>query len=199
MSTKRRGNYFTFERGEWVQDDNKPAQHYPASGITYVGDLTREQRDELDTLIDGYLKSIPEKVTGVKTIDEGRAMNTFTKAAMDVLVERQRQIEAEGWTPEHDDHHHNGELAAAAACYASPHRAFKAVQGVGRGYAPLTTYRDLWPWRDEWWKPKERRRDLVRAAALTLAEIERLDRAAGVTTVDHAMAAAHRAIDGEQR
>jgi hypothetical protein len=27
-----------------------------------------------------------------------------------------------------------------------------------------------------WWKPKDRRRDLVRAAALIIAEIERLDR-----------------------
>lgn len=28
----------------------------------------------------------------------------------------------------------------------------------------------------EWWKPTNRRRDLVKAAALILAEIERLDR-----------------------
>jgi hypothetical protein len=39
-------------------------------------------------------------------------------------------------------------------------------------------YEDLWPWHDDWWKPKDRRRDLIRAAALIVAEIERLDRAA---------------------
>jgi hypothetical protein len=105
-------------------------------------------------------------------------MNTLTKAAQDVLAERQRQVEVEGWGAAHDDVHHNGELGAAAACYASPHRAFKAVTFVGRGYEPITSYRDLWPWRDEWWKPKDRRADLVRAGALILAEIERLDRAA---------------------
>ena len=37
--------------------------------------------------------------------------------------------------------------------------------------------RDLWPWAASWWKPKNRRRDLVRAAALIVAEIERIDRA----------------------
>ena len=35
-----------------------------------------------------------------------------------------------------------------------------------------------WPhtWDASWWKPKDRRRDLVRAGALIIAEIERLDR-----------------------
>jgi hypothetical protein len=114
-----------------------------------------------------------------------------TAAAKDVLAERQRQIEKEGWDDSHDDHHHNGELAAAAACYASPHRAFKAVDGVGRGYEKLTVYRDLWPWTDEWWKPKDRRADLVRAGALILAEIERLDRKAVTAGVN--------SHNGEQR
>jgi len=38
----------------------------------------------------------------------------MTKAALDVLAERRRQIEAEGWTPEHDDEHDAGALALAA-------------------------------------------------------------------------------------
>ena len=33
-----------------------------------------------------------------------------------------------------------------------------------------------WPWVRRWWKPTDRRRDLVKAGALILAEIERLDR-----------------------
>ena len=36
----------------------------------------------------------------------------------------------------------------------------------------------LWPWDAEWFKPSSSRRDLVKAAALLLAEIERDDRAA---------------------
>jgi hypothetical protein len=36
---------------------------------------------------------------------------------------------------------------------------------------------EFWPWSLHWWKPKSPRRDLIRAAALIVAEIERLDRA----------------------
>jgi hypothetical protein len=32
-----------------------------------------------------------------------------------------------------------------------------------------------WPWTRDWWKPQDFRRDLVRAAALILAELERFD------------------------
>jgi hypothetical protein len=36
-----------------------------------------------------------------------------------------------------------------------------------------------WPWSQDWWKPTNPRRDLVKAGALIAAEIERLDRATG--------------------
>ncbi len=95
----------------------------------------------------------------------------LNQAAIDVLAERRRQVEAEGWTPEHDDAHDRGDMAKAAACYAfhagAPHHRRK------NGGTPLS-----WPWHRSWWKPSTRRRDLVKAAALILAEIERLDRAA---------------------
>lgn len=49
------------------------------------------------------------------------------------------------------------------------------IDQLGRdGHVPPT-----WPWGAEWWKPKEPRRDLVRAGALIIAEIERLDRREG--------------------
>lgn len=88
-----------------------------------------------------------------------------TAAARDVLAERRRQIEKEGWMPPHDDEHSDGQMAVAAACY--------AVTTNQRAVTPA-----WWPWEDEWWKPKDYRRNLVRAGALILAEIERLDRAA---------------------
>ncbi len=97
---------------------------------------------------------------------------------VEILAERHRQILKEGWTAEHDDDHPEGQIALAAACYAAPERIFIAEERSGRAYAPFTAYRDAWPWADRWWKPKDRRRDLVRAAALMIAEIERLDRAA---------------------
>jgi hypothetical protein len=45
-------------------------------------------------------------------------MSALTKASQDVLAERQRQVSAEGWTPDHDDEHRDGAMAIAAACYA---------------------------------------------------------------------------------
>jgi hypothetical protein len=36
----------------------------------------------------------------------------------------------------------------------------------------------FWPWEASWFKPSTARRDLIKAGALILAEIERLDRAA---------------------
>ena len=91
----------------------------------------------------------------------------LTAAALAVLSERQRQVLKEGWTQEHDDQHTDDELAIAASCYAH-HPTYWLAAGK---WVPAG-----WPWAADWWKPKDRRSDLVRAAALLLAEIERLDR-----------------------
>ncbi|SDT96724.1 hypothetical protein [Stappia sp. ES.058] len=104
------------------------------------------------------------------------------KAALDVLAERTRQETEEGWTPEHDDGHDEGQLARAAAAYAygatmqERHRKF--VSGI-YSIANDRMLLDIWPhdWSRKWWKPADRRRDLVKAAALIVAEIERIDRA----------------------
>lgn len=93
-----------------------------------------------------------------------------SKAAQDVLAERQRQISVEGWTPEHDDEHIGSEMAEAALCYID-----HAIDMAQPGTSILST---RWPWKVRWWKPTTPRRDLVKAGALILAEIERLDRAA---------------------
>lgn len=87
--------------------------------------------------------------------------------ASELLAERTRQIEGEGWSLRHDDQHATDELAKAAACYA-----------VGSQVALAPIGKWLWPWDPQWWKPADRRRDLVRAGALIIAEIERLDRRA---------------------
>jgi hypothetical protein len=100
-------------------------------------------------------------------------------AIEEVAAERKRQRTKERWSLAHDDGHDDGSLAAAAACYAHPARIFIAEQLAGRAYQTYTSYRDAWPesWAGRWWKPKSRRRNLVRAAALIIAEIERIDRA----------------------
>lgn len=108
----------------------------------------------------------------------------MSKATDDVLAERQRQIEAEGWTEEHDDQHADGSMALAACCYASMAAAYAEVCTGGWSPEQIDYVRLQpgynWPrsWSRAWWKPKNPRRDLVRAAALLIAEIERLDRGA---------------------
>ncbi|MFU2892045.1 hypothetical protein ACM7N3_11785 [Pseudomonas aeruginosa] len=94
------------------------------------------------------------------------------QAWLDVQAERRRQIEAEGWTPEHDDAHSHGEMARAAACYA-----LAGSSAPNDGTAALLVSL-AWPWDEQWWKPTSARRDLVKAGALVMAEIERLDRVA---------------------
>lgn len=116
------------------------------------------------------------------------AAEKMTKAASDVLAERNRQIAAESWTPGHDDTHASGQLALAAGWYAfnSVYRGSECVGDVSSGeseasklFAARTGHGAFqWPWDRSWWKPSTPRRDLVKAGALVLAEIERLDRAA---------------------
>jgi hypothetical protein len=90
----------------------------------------------------------------------------------EIAAERRRQIEAEGWTPEHDsEEHQTGDLARAAACYAIS-RDIEMHRTSYHGERGDRLFPSDWEW-----KPKDRRRDLIRAAALIVAEIERLDRA----------------------
>jgi hypothetical protein len=107
-------------------------------------------------------------------------------AAADVIAERLRQLTKEGWTPAHDDEHTDESLAQAAACYALPPEARDYVSRYDDGKSIGKFVPMRWPgaWSVEWWKshdldsfPEPRRRDLVKAGALILAEIERLDRA----------------------
>lgn len=95
-----------------------------------------------------------------------QGVESLSDAVKSVIAERQRQQSVEGWTTARDDEYEHGELADAAGCYALSSELFDCV-----GEPPRQ-----WPWPDEWWKPSMRRRDLVKAGALILAEIERLDR-----------------------
>lgn len=121
-----------------------------------------------------------------RLLGEGyRSADDMTKAAHDVIDERLRQRDVEGWTPEHDDKHAHGELTFAAMSYCVPAAVALKLIAIGdtphrieerQASAPCP---QSWPWNVSWWKPKGgTRRILVKAAALILAEIERLDRAA---------------------
>lgn len=108
------------------------------------------------------------------------ALADTPRAWTDVLDERKRQVAVEEWTSDHDDFHNDNELVKAALNYLG------GVVFRAKGQDPVTQQAGegvftgwwKWPWSSHWWKPTDRRRDLVKAGALILAEIERLDRAA---------------------
>jgi hypothetical protein len=107
-----------------------------------------------------------------------------------IAKERQRQIDEEGWTPEHDDEHESGAMALAAACYATPKRLYYQYDT-----SRSCIFADPWPWNDSWDKrlccgsrrsngnvqpdpetftDEERIELLTKAGALIAAEIDRL-------------------------
>lgn len=106
-----------------------------------------------------------------RAVEEARA---DAGVAGEIRAERERQKSVEGWTESHDDEHVGGDLACAAACYAIPeaHRRLVLKSMCGEYIA--------WPFEWSAFKPKDARSDLIRAAALIVAEIERLDRAAAI-------------------
>ncbi|MCI2234010.1 hypothetical protein MKK42_18110 [Escherichia coli] len=145
------------DKTEWVHGDKRFDVINPCG--KHRADVLKLYIDHLESKLEAAEKRIAEL--------EWRA---FNPAILDVIAERQRQQSAEGWTPEHDDEHCNGELAMASVCYINETGTVNRNGGKPWG----------WPWDASWWKPKTRRRNLVKAVALILAEIERIDRAAGI-------------------
>jgi hypothetical protein len=105
-----------------------------------------------------YIEDVQAMLASAPTVEAEQV----SAAARDVLAERQRQINIEAWTPAHDDLYCAAELPRAAAAY---------ILNGANDDAPY-----IWPFAAKWWKPRDARANYVRAAALILAEIERLDR-----------------------
>ncbi|EPP3315851.1 hypothetical protein ACT9D3_002578 [Salmonella enterica subsp. diarizonae serovar 50:r:z] len=120
--------------------------------------MTPEERAEHDAKIAAFKTMLPQPVP-VATSES--VSQPLTDALRDVIAERQRQISVKGWTPEHDDTYIGCELAAAAISYIEPVEA-----------------ENYWPadWHDCSFRPSDYRRNLVKATALLVAELERLDR-----------------------
>ena len=106
----------------------------------------------------------------------------LSKAALDILSERQRQLKL--YSAEHDDVQVDGQLSRAAAAYSvaslSPIYEEDKARPTKWDHSYLPSVDRLWPWNWTYWKPQDRRHDLVRAGALILAELERVDRAASL-------------------
>ena len=88
-----------------------------------------------------------------------------------IALERQRQIDEEGWSAEHDAQHTFQELARLAACYAIPPNMRENLVDIEY----------IFPFECQYWKPSpdNRVRELVKAGALIAAEIDRLQAAGG--------------------
>jgi hypothetical protein len=104
-------------------------------------------------------------------------METMMNGAELIAAERQRQVDSEGWTPEHDDEHIHGQLAQAALIYT------QAAKRAQRGHDPFGAAIQMvvwWPWNPSRWTPSDDPiRNLVKAGALIAAEIDRLQRRSG--------------------
>lgn len=88
-----------------------------------------------------------------------------------IAAERRRQIEAEGWTPEHDAEHVGWELSRAAKCY------IEAADYASANSRVLRPTPATWPWDVSAWRPTtDPVRMLAKAGALIAAEIDRLVR-----------------------
>ncbi len=150
------------------RDTQKALDGYLSAGIAQL----EQERDAALANVDALAVQVL-KLGGTISFAHHRTdqAGQVPQAWLDVQAERRRQVEAEGWTPEHDDAHSHGEMARAAACYA-----LAGSSAPNDGTAALLVSL-AWPWDEQWWKPTTTRRDLVKACALGPAEIERLDRA----------------------
>lgn len=121
---------------------------------------------------------------------------TYPSGADLIAMERQRQIEGEGWTPQHDDEHTDGSLAMAAVCYATPVRLYVKFGSSSAGFSMGDPWPVSWdsfydkrfeygscrknpgnvPPNPSTYSKKERIDLLVKAGALIAAEIDRLQR-----------------------
>ncbi len=95
---------------------------------------------------------------------------TWSAGIQELLVERRRQVRVEGLDPERDQQYEEGELADAAATYA-----YWAYH-LGQRKGTLDQTPRTWTLPPEQWKPASQRQMLIKAGALILAELDRLDR-----------------------
>lgn len=128
----------------------------PASGESKTGVVLVGGQD-LGARITAALNAAPELQVVIEAAGE---------VAAEVFVERLRQIVEEGHSVEQDDAYTDYQLPRAAVCY--------AIRGAGLPPHKATLY---WPWNPATFKPAGDDRDLIKAAALILAELQRRQRA----------------------
>ncbi|NJB80343.1 hypothetical protein [Xanthomonas arboricola] len=93
-----------------------------------------------------------------------------------IAEERARQVQVEGMTPEGDAGYRYGQLAWAAVAYMQ--LSAMELRDGGRAHIATASPPACWPWDASWWKPRDVRRDLVRAGALIAAQLDAIDQQA---------------------
>ncbi|MGU2289643.1 hypothetical protein ACSEQ4_11960 [Pseudomonas aeruginosa] len=114
---------------------------------------------------EGWRDTLAEAVAALN----GQAEESLAPAIHFLIAEREKQL-AHGYTAAHDDAYTRNELAHAAVSYALDRPALHNVAG--------NTYR-IWPWAPEHWKPGSPAHNRITAAALLIADAERIMRATG--------------------
>lgn len=127
-------------------------------------------KDHLLTLSDEVTGELQDAIVSIMQADIESGVGR-------IIIERRRQIEVKGYTPEHDDEHDLGELGLAAALYALPYdaqvgneRLLKQDDFIGLHIALET---GCGFYIDPDLDPVTR---LAKAGALCAAEIDRLNR-----------------------
>ncbi|HHG5591116.1 TPA: hypothetical protein ACPWRS_006271, partial [Pseudomonas aeruginosa] len=163
-----------------ASEDSAQAQHSVPEGVTIERDVAGTihiKVGDFDFIQLQYQRPYTDNASTWKLAERIASLlaaapgTEVPQAWLDVQAERRRQITAEGWTPDHDDLYCAAELPRAAAAY---------ILSGANDEAPA-----IWPFSAKWWKPRDARSNYVRAGALILAEIERLDRAAPGKEVGH--------------
>ncbi|HEY6014321.1 MAG TPA: hypothetical protein VIU37_09945 [Candidatus Limnocylindrales bacterium] len=113
------------------------------------------------------MTALADRVDPPPTRPEPPDLPDVSPGSVLVAAERLRQIDEEGHDPDHDAAHRGNELAWGAYAYLE-----RAAQDRLPQDDPSVPH--IWPWPRREWKPKGTRvRNLVIAAALVVAEIDR--------------------------
>lgn len=163
-----------------AQDNDLYVDEWDPNGEPVVLNLPMPSNDALRAANAGLRYSPPTDVMAA-----GPGINLDPPVGIEIadpgvklIAEKRAGHEAKGYTALHDAAHSNGELAIAAACYATPPDAreygVQTYKEHGR-----TTQRGIpisWPWGPIDWHPKRTDRigELAVAGSLIAAEIGRL-------------------------
>lgn len=152
-----------------AEKKQKAYDEYVEKAEKAYGDLLDENRrlaestDEQESL-QQLQQKLDDALAMNRKLHERLSGVTATTGAYMIAVERERQVKDEGYNAEHDQAHAPMTLAKAAVSYI-------LCNDEKKRKIAKTTY---WPWEDKYYKPRDMKRNLVRAGALIAAAIDRL-------------------------